>query len=145
MKLSFPQYIIISFCVFIAFIVFLVIKTFSVNNELVTEDYYNQELKYQNKIDKMSHVTPELDLFWIQENDRLVLNYSQPFPENLKGEVEFYRPSDASKDLKFPLVLNKGGKQVFPKQLFSKGLYKIKADWKQNGQTFYTEKDIYIQ
>jgi len=145
MKLSFIQYILISFCVFIAFIVFLVIKTFSVNNELVTEDYYNQELKYQEKIDEMSHVTPERDLIWEQNNDLLILNCQQSLPENLKGIVEFYRPSDTSKDLKFPIAVSKEGKQVFPKQLFSKGLYKIKADWIQNGQSYYSEKDIYIQ
>ena len=145
MKLSFLQYILISFCLFISFIVFLVIKTFSVKNELVAEDYYNKELHYQDQINKMNQVTAGQDLNWQQTEDMLILKKQFIDAEQLKGSIEFYRPSDASLDLKFPIALTKEGTQSFPRPLFTKGLYKIKADWKLNGQSYYSEKDIYIQ
>ena len=143
--LRFPHYVMITFGLFMAFILFLVFKTSTVNNELVTEDYYKQELDYQNKIDKMGHVQGS-GATLSQSNEAVLLK----FPDSLvsvgiKGSVEFYRPSDASKDIKLPLALGSNGEQVFPKGLFTKGLYMVKVDWNQKGIEYYQEQELYLR
>ena len=44
--------ILMVYVIFIAGILLLVFKSSSQNQDLVTEDYYEQELKYQQKIDE---------------------------------------------------------------------------------------------
>ena len=127
-----------------AFIVFLVIKTYQVNNELVTEDYYSQELQYQDRINKMKNVTPEQDFTIFQNQNEIVIHFP-PLAGKAIGSIEFFRPADKSKDLKIPFTPDKNGNQLFMKKLFSKGLYKIKADWSSNGISYYSEKEIYIK
>ena len=142
--MKFLHYIALSFGLFMAFIIMLVVKTYHVNNELVAEDYYKQELEYQNKLEKMSHVKTQQQ--WQQTEDMLVLAFPEGSSNSVvKGTVDFYRPSDASKDVRLPLALNEKGEQVFPKKLFAKGLYNVKLDWKQNGVAYYSEKELYLK
>lgn len=140
MKLSYPAYFFLSFGLFAIYIVTLVVKTTYVNNELVAEDYYQQELLYQSKLDKMKHAG-NVQYNW--QDSALVLSFPTSDPATIKGIIEFYRPSDASKDLKVPIQLSEG-KQYFLKQMFVKGLYKIKVDWTDKGVAQYFEKDIYV-
>ena len=55
MKLNWGTGIVIAFGLFMTFILFFVFKVQSnskYDNELVTENYYQQELKFQSNIDK---------------------------------------------------------------------------------------------
>lgn len=141
--MRFPHYILLSFGLFMAFIIFLVIKTYRVNNELVAEDYYYQELEYQHRIDQRNRVVQKP--IWREEADKWVVHFPDSMEsKDVTGNVEFFRPSDASKDLKIPLSLNKKGEQIFLKKLFSKGLYTVKLEWKEKGLAFYNEKDLYL-
>lgn len=139
MKNNWPTYIVITMLLFMTFIGVLVFKTYSVNTELVTEDYYKQELAYQKKIDNMVHLKNDTaSVKHAFTGSELVLS----FPAPAKGFIEFYRPSDASKDITIPIFLNKELQQKFRKELFIKGLYKIKIDWESNGTKYYMEEDI---
>lgn len=146
MKLPWPAYVALTFGLFMAFIVVLVIKTYHVNNELVAEDYYQQELDYQHTIDKRRHVQPALQPHWVQHKNQLIVT----FPNGASlgkttGIIAFYRPSDASKDIKVPLSIDQEGQQVFPIALFTKGLYLAKVDWEQSGISFYDEQELHLQ
>ena len=55
MKLSWANSIILSFVLFMAFIGYLVHGTFQQNIDLVAEDYYQQEVAFQNVIDKSNN------------------------------------------------------------------------------------------
>lgn len=141
MRLSYPAYFFLSFGLFAAFILTLVFKTMSINNELVTEDYYQQELRYQSTLDKMKH-SAALTHEW--QDSGLVLTFPASDTSSIKGIIEFYRPSDASKDFKIPIQLTEG-KQTFLKPMFTKGLYKMKVDWTEDGTAHYFEEDIYLK
>jgi hypothetical protein len=45
----------ITFILFGALIIFMVVKSFQQNIDLVTDDYYQEELKYQQQIDKLEN------------------------------------------------------------------------------------------
>jgi hypothetical protein len=145
MTLRFPHYILLSFGTFMCYILFLVVKTSYVNNELVAEDYYAQELNYQEKINHMNHVGTDQKAVWKQEDGQLILSFpSTTNTKEITGKLEFYRPSDASKDLKIPLVLNANKQQVFPRELFVRGMYLVKVDWKQKQTAYYSEQELYL-
>ena len=139
MKNNWATYITITMLLFMSFIGMLVYKTYSVNTELVSEDYYKQEIAYQSKLDKMVNVQGKAAVVKHSFTDS---GLSFSFPSEAEGSIEFYRPSDASKDLTIPIQLDGQHQQAFRKELFIKGLYKMKLDWQSKGQKYYMEEDI---
>ena len=145
MKFSPGTYIAIAFGMFIVFILTLVVKTYQFKVDLVSEDYYGQELKYQEKIDRMNHTKADSQWVEVHQYDEFLELDFYPDKEKVTGKVEFYRPSDATKDIMISVSTTKEGKQQVSKNLFVTGLYKMKVDWQVEGVDYYTEQDIYIQ
>jgi len=146
MKLHWGNYIAIFFTCFVVFILFLVYKTFSINTELVTEDYYDKEIAYQQKINKLSnsqsmHAVVKI----IQTEDSIQFVFPDQYADNaVAGTIKLYRPSDVKKDLEFPIALaNK--KQFYPKARLTKGNYIVHIDWQADAIPFYTEETLYIK
>ena len=143
-----PNHLItLAFGLFIVYILALVVKTYHVNTELESEDYYQQELDYQHKINKRNQTQHDsAEVRWQWENGQLVVLFPRKTnATSVSGKIVFYRPSDSSKDLAIPIHLESGQKQHLPKQLFVTGLYKMKVDWTSQGKEYYTEEDIYVQ
>jgi len=126
---------------FVALIVTLVVLSSRQNIDLEYTDYYNRELRYQDKIDAMANekglgesITHQL------VTDNLVLSLpSELMNTNVQGELHFYRPSDAKKDVKLPMQFNANGKQIIPRSDFSKGIYKLRMTWTMNNKSYYKE------
>ncbi len=114
------------------------------DHSLVSDQYYADDLKYQEHYDKLAN-TGELDadLHIAFTADRSGLSFR--FPEgmqNIQGEIYFFRPSDQSADFRVPLELGKGNHQVIPVAGLDPGLWRVKVDWASSGKAFYTEKAL---
>jgi hypothetical protein len=146
MKLHWGNYIAIFFTCFVVFILFLVFKTFSINTELVSEDYYDKEIAYQQKIDKLSNTqSMHASVKIIQLEDSVQFIFPDKFvDDSIQGTIKMYRPSDISKDLELPIKLS-NQKQYCSKTKLSKGNYVVHIDWKGNNVPFYTEESFYIK
>ncbi|MBA3680366.1 MAG: FixH family protein [Bacteroidetes bacterium] len=129
---------------FVILISSLVFISATNKSELVTKDYYSQELKYQDRIDAIENEKKlNLTIEYAIEEDQIILTYPQTeINKTFNGEVLFFRPSDASKDLKLNLNFDIDGKQVIKKSKFIKGIYKMCITWKSNDKTFYKEQII---
>ncbi len=135
---------IITFC-FVCFMTCMVIAAFRQTFDLVTEDYYGKELKFQSQIDKQAN-HEHLKGSIVLEQDKESLNLI--FPEEFMGqlitsEVLLFRPSDASKDVMLKLKTNGEVLHLSKKKLFA-GLYQVQIDYKVAGKSYYFEKDIMI-
>ena len=64
MKNNWASGIVLVMILFMSFIVMLVVKTYSHKVDLVSEDYYNQELMFQERLDKMNNVQEEDKVTW---------------------------------------------------------------------------------
>jgi hypothetical protein len=145
MKFNWGFGIAILFSCFVVFITSLVFRSFQQNCDLVHEDYYSKELKYQEQIEKQIK-TRELKegLAYEISKKELIIKFPKEFEQKIiSGEILFFRPSDKNKDLKIKLEPH-NGEQHFPLKFFTKGLYKIKTDWQSDGIKFYDEKSIII-
>src|SRR6187551_2073677 len=102
MKLSWGYKIMFVYIAFVAGMVFLVFKASSQKFDLVTKDYYDQELKYQQVIDQAANSSRLSAAVTIEsKNGELRIN----FPEEMKNKkkvVDFYLyyPADAKKDFR---------------------------------------------
>jgi hypothetical protein len=131
---------------FVILIVSLVFISATNKSELVSKDYYEQELKYQDRIDALNNekglgVTINYEIV----DQFIVLEYlKSEIKKDFKGEVFFFRPSDSAKDLKIELMFDEEGEQIINKNNLSKGLYKMCISWKNDKKMFYKEAIINI-
>jgi nitrogen fixation protein FixH len=113
---------------------------------LVADDYYQQELAYEEQITRMKNTAllAEKPTFNISSNKKLVV---LTFPKNLSpsdGKITFFRPSDFTQDRKFKLDLDNENQQGFVTASLKPGLWKAKLLWEKDGESYYQEFVIVI-
>lgn len=138
--------IIIVFIIFAAGIITLVTKSMRTKIDMVTKDYYGEELKYQDVIDgKQNARSLSAPVLIAQQAEGIAVTFPRELHgSTLTGNIKFYRPSDEAMDIEMPLLLNDEGKQLINRQLFSKGNYQVKVQWQSKGKPFYQEAFFHI-
>ena len=99
MKLSWGKGIFAAYAIFMVIVLGTVAFTTTVDVDLVADDYYEQELKYQDEIDKKNrtnNLTEQIEI--ILEKENLKLTYPKLIAGNISGKINFYRPSDQKLD-----------------------------------------------
>ena len=87
------------YAVFVAGIVFLVVKASSQKFDLVTKDYYEQELQYQNVIDQSENAAKLSEPVIVKQKESALM---VSFPREMKDrpkKINFYLycPADSKK------------------------------------------------
>lgn len=143
MKWNWGTKIAIFYSLFISFTLFMVYSSFNQNYDLVTEDYYAQEIKYQQTIDSKNRANDLSNALQVSIIDKqLVVHFPQK-EQAITGSIMVFRPSDQRKDFKETLSVSEG-KHSIPLQKFSKGKYLLKVNWESKQTQFYTEQTIII-
>lgn len=130
---------------FVAGIVYMVYKSSIQNTDLVTQDYYAKELKYQDKIEeiKRTYALSAPVEFSLRNNELQIVFPKEFAGRQLAGEAVLYCPSDEKKDYKQSFSVKDQTLQV-PLPAGSKGLYELHLSWQDGGITYYFEKKIMI-
>ena len=116
------------------------------NGDLVTDDYYAEELVYQDVID--SKARAEMLEGDVEITSRLgEIGIKLPEGMNVKsvkGELFLYRQDDKQKDTRFTF---EGNKTEFPfvSERIVKGRWKAKLSWAAEGKDYYHEENIWIK
>ena len=116
------------------------------STDLVSTDYYDQELKFQGKMDAIKN-TQKLSAPIKSTVDGKKVSLIFP-PEmigkKIQGQVKLYRPSNASLDYKTELNIGVDGKQALSSDQFRKGLYKLQGSWSMDSLKFYFEDQLFL-
>lgn len=143
MKISWGTKIAIFYSSFVLFIIGMVIMAFNQNYDLVTEDYYAQEIKYQERIDHQINTMDMKEKVKISlDKQELLIELPGAEDYTYQGNINCFRPSDQTKD--FDVVLTDESIQRIPLSNFIKGKYLIKLNWKAHGKSYYDEQVIII-
>ncbi len=138
--------IVLAFSLFGLFIGWLVFRTFQETIELVSEDYYQQELGYQQRIDKMTNNQAlPVPLTFSQQAQQLVVQFPAEPAAEVQGEIQMFRPSDARRDQILTIALNPQRQQIIATEGLVKGHYRVKVDWTSGDAAYYTEETVFIQ
>jgi hypothetical protein len=147
-KISWPTGIIIAMSAFIIFILSFVYKaTFmpQYDHHLVSEDYYKDELNYQQEIDKLNKAaTLKEDVTLTKVAEGLLIKFPAEFdPEKITGTISFQRPSNDKIDFELPIKLTTANYLIADDNLV-KGIWNVKIEWVINGTTYlFKEKLMY--
>ncbi len=134
----------IFFACFVGFILFLVVKSHQQNIDLVTENYYEQELQYQQQITKIENTQKLAEkVKIISEKGGVQLQFPQ-LPAPVKGQVQVFRPSDARFDLVKDLAPDSLNHQLIATSALPAGYYRIKINWQSGGKDYYTDEALHL-
>lgn len=145
MRMSWGYKIFLAYTAFAAGILFLAYKASQQSFDLVTENYYEAELKYQDVIDQKGNVSqlsepPRITHTINTVNVQLPKEFSN---QSVKGEIYLYRPSDATKDIRRQFSTGQGFYSLdLGKEL--SGSYDLKLSWETGGKRFFSEKRIFF-
>lgn len=115
------------------------------NFELVSKDYYSDELHYQDKIDGM-HNANKIGTVILKQNEA---NVSIQLPKevqglSLKGQALFYCTVNSTNDRTIPLQVNDEGLMLIDKSRLAKASYKVKLNWQIGKDQYYTEQNLSV-
>jgi len=143
--MSWGKGITVVFIVFGLGIGFLVYKSMTKNIDLVTSNYYEKELKYQEQIDKINNTNSLKQAVKFEfTGSALVITYPEA-KNGVTGEISFYKPSDAKNDFKLKVEPSADMKQVLSTENLHKGMWKVQINWAMDGKEFFNEERIMVQ
>ncbi len=117
------------------------------NRDLVSDNYYEEELAYQKVIDK-SRMTTKLSASVKVEIDPInnILDIKLPTEfsnTNTVGKWNLYYAADRKMDMEGTINTSNGNQQI---QILEgrSGNYTFKLEWEAEGQSYYFEKIIFL-
>lgn len=144
MKINWGHKLLIVFVAFVGLIATMVYKAVNTDFDLVTKDYYKEELLFQKVIDGQNNAMELSSAARIEVTEsQLVLHMPEEMKNaNPSGSIWFYCPTDAGKDKKFDLDTKGTGSQSFEKNQFHPSSYIVKMKWEKDGVPYYSEQHI---
>ena len=136
----------IAFVAFAMFLGVLIYRVYQSKMHLVAHDYYQQELAYQEQIDKLENeraLQKSVDI----QLDADLKNLLISFPEELEvqsGQLVLYRPSNASLDRRLKLQLDQNNSQTLSTKDLASGLWQIKVEWQDQSHAYLKEQNLYL-
>lgn len=143
--MSWGKGIILVYVLFILGIGVLVYKSMTKNIDLVTENYYEKEIKYQDQIDKINNTNSLKEVIRVEAIDNSVIVNYPAGTNKISGDISFYKPSDAKEDFKIIIEHGTDLKQLISTEKLTKGLWKVQINWAMDGKEYFNEEKIMIQ
>ena len=108
---------------------------------MVSKNYYEQELVYQDKLDAMNNTTPYDQLFSLtKSNNKVLVQIPAALSQNLtKGSVYFYFPSNEQLDYKEEIKATVTGAYSFDKNVAQNAGYIVKITFHSGDKDYYKE------
>ena len=145
MKLSWGYKIAFVYIGFVAFIGILVFKASNQKFDLVTKDYYEQELKDQQVIDQAANTSRLSTKISVEKREgELKISFPDEM-KNKKKHVDFYlyHAADAKKDFRRSFQLDENElTQALPAGM--SGMYELKLSWEADGLKYYFEQKLFF-
>lgn len=116
--------------------------------DLVANDYYEQEVRYQGQIDRLQHASARAQAAKIaydpatkQISISLPSTSGQSRPE---GSIQLYRPSAVNLDRQLKLEANASGVQTLDASHLLPGLWRVRVSWTVDRQDYFIDQRIVI-
>ena len=146
MTLNWGHKLMLGFFLFAGMIAYLVYQSMHTRYDLVSKEYYKDELQYQQIIDGTNQANRLSSRPAVSQTDNTIVIR---LPHEMKqatvtGNIWFYCADNAQKDKKLPLQVNTDAVQTINSRQFSSGNYTVKINWEANGVKYYAETPVTI-
>lgn len=117
------------------------------SNEMIDDNYYEKELAYQEIIDAQQNLADLTDQNLVEQNIHeviITLPYGA-FEKLEKGHIELMRTDDEKKDIRQTIVPNGSNRRTISKSDLTKGMYKARIRWTNDGHEYYKEESVFVE
>ncbi|MEM9339000.1 MAG: FixH family protein [Bacteroidota bacterium] len=131
----------LSFIAFAAFILFMVIKAFHQDFDLVSEDYYAREMNYEKQLIQQANLRKLGDKVEVQQLAGQV-TFTFPSKQEIEeGEIHFYHPSRKMYDKRIKVST---GKLMINHNSLVPGNYHVNIAWTVDGIHYLQKEKLFI-
>ncbi len=144
--MNFGGKIVVLYLSFVGLILTLVFMSYGQKVELVSTDYYAQEINFQQKINATNNeksLAGASITHSINGNSVILKIDSALLSNDFNGTVTFFRPSDSSKDVQVKMNFVNNEQIIEAKELIH-GAYKLQLSWTSNQKNYFKEEVIFI-
>jgi len=144
MKFNWGYGIALFYCVFAGSLFLQVWKSTQYDHSLVSEQYYRDDINYQQHYDKLLNTQRLSQPLLVQTNTKTG-QLSLRFPTELndvEGTIRFFRPTTKKLDTQLPIQVNERLQQDIDISTLTQGYWILKVDWTSGGVDYYQEEEI---
>lgn len=131
----------IFYVIFVGALIWVLIASRKVDRSLVRNDYYELDLNYQERYEKIQRTIRKNAISTHIGRDRKELLLSFNGRGEAVGSIHLYRPNDKESDLHKTFS---GREWSLPMAELAKGKWRLKVEWDQGGESYYHEETIYL-
>lgn len=149
MKFNFGTGIMIAMALFMIFILQYVIRVqvdTRYDNELVTENYYQQEIEVDGRHDREVNalkLSQPLNIESISEG--IKISFPSDFDYNkINGKISLYRPSNQRLDFEKTISLSSSN-LLIPKKALVDGRWDIVVEWSYKGKEYRNTEQLTVK
>ncbi|MBS1600861.1 MAG: FixH family protein [Bacteroidetes bacterium] len=144
--MSWGNKLILVFIAFAGLMSYMVYRCVQTPVDLVTKEYYKDELAYQNIIDGTQKANALSEQIRFDQNQQYIIVQLPKEMKNthVKGSILFYNAADVKRDRHFDLQTNNDAVQELDVKTFVPGNYIVKIDWESNNNHYYSERPLTI-
>ena len=142
-----PYAIIGFFALAIIYLVVFIGWTMRQREDLVAENYYESEIRYQEQIERLKHALPFEGapvVTYDVTKQSIVIALPNAQSGAATGRVHLYRPSDARLDRELPLAVDQQGMQTLDARRLLSGLWKVRVHWTIAGKDYYCDRSVIV-
>ncbi|MCB9202683.1 MAG: FixH family protein [Flavobacteriales bacterium] len=145
-KFTWGHGVVLALLAFIVFILSLLYKYQSQDNvfDLVTDDYYEEELVYQNEIDAKNRANKLSETPMVTtESEGFKIEFPKEFNQsNTSGKILLRHAYIKDKDVKSKLILNSDNQMFIPSTVLDKASYTLIISWEKDSLNYRKDYDI---
>lgn len=146
-KFNWDVGIVLSLVSFITFIIYIAFFFPNVESQLVSDKYYEEEIKYQEIINEkknVSNLPKKIKIIPIKSSGiRIMIPYDKE-KNDIYGYFTLFRSSSKDLDVTKYFKISKYSNILFiPKKFLKNGFYKLIIRWKSNEKKYLFEKNIF--
>ncbi len=131
----------LAFSFFVAFILYMVITIMTKDFDLVADDYYAQEINYQEKQQKLTNAHRDGVVVQVElTKEKITLTY----PPGTTGTLYFYHASEEDFDKRFPISPDANHMQSIQRDQLVSGHYNLKVDFQSARTEYFQQQKIIL-
>ncbi|GAB3834434.1 FixH family protein [Hymenobacter jeollabukensis] len=143
-----PYAIMAAFVLFAGFIGYMVRQAMRSSVDLVSKDYYEQELRHQqrmNAVARTAALAEQVTVRYQPAARTLALQLPAALTsQGATGQVQFFRPADQTLDFTVPLQPDAAGRQQLSTARLRPGYWRVRLDFEAGGQPYFVEQSIVV-
>lgn len=133
---------------FVLFISSLVYRASKEKVELVTDNYYEKELKFQDQIDQRKNATllsEDISLSHNANEGAIAISYPSSIDCNsVSGRILFFKPDNEALDFEINAQCDENHLQLVNSGKMKSGWWNVKISWASAGTPYYFEQKLMV-